>query len=379
MPLPEPVIDEAVRRYRRESDCYAKLARFVAEKCESDIVRASAIRASVTHRAKSADKVREKLVRKYKDKANLNTVEDALNAVTDLAGVRVSTYQEQDRDKVVEAIKRLFTLPVQDGGQNPNRKDNDEKGKFYRATHCQVVLLADDLEEPYENLEGLSCEIQVCSMLAHVWNEIEHDLAYKPTTGNLSPREKESLDVLGNLTLSGDVVIKQLFDANAERLAKRAGEGVVFQDRHDFIARIRDHFPASTDFGSYAGQLFDDLMALGLNSPAAIKQSLLSESYQELSATLLAALQQYLVNHHDDVVELQASSSDPLLMLLLNDRLDQVLARHPMGRGRGRPPRIASVAARFRDMREQHNAANQPPPPAGDGGGPQPGQEQIAQ
>jgi ppGpp synthetase/RelA/SpoT-type nucleotidyltranferase len=69
----------------------------------------------------------------------------------------------------------------------------DQDGRFYRATHCQVALKAEDLVEPFDNLEGITCEIQVCSLLAHVWNELEHDLVYKPTTGTFSGRESDSL------------------------------------------------------------------------------------------------------------------------------------------------------------------------------------------
>ena len=30
----------------------------------------------------------------------------------------------------------------------------------------------------YANVSDVPCEVQVCSMMSHVWNEIEHDLGY---------------------------------------------------------------------------------------------------------------------------------------------------------------------------------------------------------
>ena len=53
MPLDEPTIEQAFQRYRREFDCYDKLAKFVASKCEREIIRANTLRASVTSRAKA--------------------------------------------------------------------------------------------------------------------------------------------------------------------------------------------------------------------------------------------------------------------------------------------------------------------------------------
>ena len=35
-------------------------------------------------------------------------------------------------------------------------------------------------------------------MMAHVWNEIEHDLGYKPVTGSLSDQERNFLVMLGH-------------------------------------------------------------------------------------------------------------------------------------------------------------------------------------
>ncbi|GAH41709.1 unnamed protein product, partial [marine sediment metagenome] len=226
----------------------------------------------------------------------------------------------------------------------------------------------EDLDEPNENLEGLTCEIQVCSMLAHVWNEIEHDLQYKPTTGELSGREVESLQILGNLTLSGDVVVKQLFDSNAERLAQHADAAARFQDVYDFVARVRGQFPEATDFGTNAGQLYEDLVALGIQSPADIERELLQGDYHAHAGDLLDRLPRRMQAQGDTTVELEPTSSDPLLMLLLDKRLDRVLGQHPMGRGRGRPPRIASVAARFRDMQDRPTVEEGDPEGPADGG-----------
>jgi ppGpp synthetase/RelA/SpoT-type nucleotidyltranferase len=355
MPLSDETIISAVKRYSREFDCYEKLSKFVANKCEREIVRANTLRAGVTSRAKAPIKLQGKLQRKYRLESGLNTVDQALDRVSDLAGVRISTYLEADRDRVVQEIMKLFDGP-NGSGVEVQKKDNP--GKFYRATHCQVVLKKDDIDEPNSNLEGLSCEIQVCSLLAHVWNELEHDLVYKPTTGTLSDRENESLIILGNLTLSGDVVIKQLFDANAERVKYAQKDQEVIQDVFVFVTRMRDEFPDCKEFGRNAGQLFEDLVELKYDTLAKIRDKLLTNGYIEKSTKLLAEFKLYLSQHDDDTVQVELDSSDALLVLLLDVGPKMVLDLHQTGRGMGRPPRIYSFAHRFKQMKDQLQSGN---------------------
>jgi len=95
-------INQAVQRYRREYDCYDKLCKFVAAKCEREIIRANTLHAAVTARAKAPRKLGEKLHKKYKTRNGAEYGRGCTRpAVTDPGGVRISTYLEVDRDKVV--------------------------------------------------------------------------------------------------------------------------------------------------------------------------------------------------------------------------------------------------------------------------------------
>lgn len=348
MPLDEATIEAAFHRYRREFDCYEKLARFVSDKCDREIIKANTLRASVTFRAKKPQKLRGKLQKKYRVDPGISTADAALQRVTDLAGVRISTYLEGDRARVVEEIAKIFDGPA-GGPVVVDRKDAD--GRYYRATHCQVALKPDDLDDANDNLEGLTCEIQVCSLLAHVWNELEHDLVYKPTTGDLSTRENESLDLLGRTTLSGDLIIKQLFDANADRIKMAKNEASPFQDVYDFVVRTRDNFPACDKFGDNAGQLFENLAELGFDSPTKVRDQFLTGNFKARSAELLERLKDYMGANNDTAVTLDPASSDALLVLFLDTQFEKVLRNNPTGRGKGRRPRIATIAHRFRQMR----------------------------
>lgn len=345
MTLDDAMVGEAVERYRRERDRFQKLVDFVHQEC-AKLIRDDAIPATVQSRTKDPARLGEKLARR---KDEFDGVENVFGpqGIKDLAGVRVVTYVERDRERVVSQIGARFAGP--DDGQVEVITKDDDQGSFYRATHCVVLLTDDDVGAGFENVADTRCEIQICSLLAHVWNEIEHDLDYKPRTGELSSQERASLESLGNLTRAGDNIIETLLAATDARLAITQG---TFKDQWDFVARARRAFPRARDFGTHSRQLYDELMALGYDTPERIHE-LAGDGGIDRAEVLLRDLQAHLDATQDTVVrQLDPESSDPLLMLLLDAHLDEVLARHPAGRGRGRPPRIASVARRVRELAE---------------------------
>lgn len=357
MPLNDNLIKEAGERYMREQDRYAKLAQFVADACRREVIDANVIRATVQWRAKDRKRFEGKLQKwlldpeKAERVARIITVDDVFKeAGGDLAGVRITTYVETDRDKVVDVINKIFDGPG--GPVDVDKKDEaaQRRGSLYRATHCQVELKPEDLVGTYVNLKGLSCEVQVCSLLAHVWNEIEHDLGYKPLTGELSKVEIDLLNVLGRETQAGDIIIASLLAEKEKRLAQKKGP---FVDEYDFVARMRNRFPSATNFGSNAEQLYEELSTLGLDAPQKIEEELLQEGYEAKAIELLEQLIRYMQDKNDTTVWIELDSSDQLLALLLERHLARVLERHPMGWGMGRPPRIASFAKRFQDMKNR--------------------------
>jgi ppGpp synthetase/RelA/SpoT-type nucleotidyltranferase len=353
MPLAIEDIQNAVLRYEREYDRYAKLAEVVYERCLR-IVDESGVRATVQRRTKKPQSLRKKLLRiqrKTPVDARFATVDDVFENMGDLSAVRVSAYLESDRTQVVEELGRAFVFAASTPDHpNPDYKNKQDRAKHYRAVHCQVLLKIEDLQGSNSNLDGTSCEIQVCSMLAHVWNEIEHDLGYKPETGDLSEREVDCLDALGQLVRAGDVVIKTLLDANRERVA--ASE-TPFGNQFDFMARMQRQFPKATDFHVHAAQLFDVLLEFGLDSPSKIRETLLGDGddYQARAEELTERLKAYIDSISDRVVDVEKTTSDQLAMLLLDKKLRELLALYPAGRGMGRPMRLVSLAKRFEAMK----------------------------
>lgn len=353
MPLSEELIEAAVDRYWREYDRYAKLSEFVGDACRR-LLDDNVIRGSVQWRPKNPDRLRAKLKKQMAGNEHANEYGDAdsvFRVLKDLAGVRITTYLESDRDRAVQLLVKRFSGMPPDEAVMPVNKDSPDN--FYRATHCMVKLREEDLVGRYQNLEGLGCEVQVCSLLAHVYNEIEHDLGYKPLTGKLSKQEQDLLKALGNLMRTGDIIIDQTLRAVEERQTQnQAG----FEDEYDFVARLKPLFPRAENFAEHAGQLHEACKGLGLDSPDKIRAALRWQEEQTAleGADLAQRLADFVREKGVGQLQIDPKSSDQLLLLLLQDvdRVEQLRKLYPSGRGIGRAPRFLSIAKRLGEMLE---------------------------
>lgn len=350
MPLNETQISEVVDRYWREHDRYTKLAQAVGDICR-DLVRENAIRASVHWRAKTRESVKKKIDSKYRQE--LNSVDEAFERIGDLAAVRVLTYVEDDRDTVVGLIKDAFDPPEEKDEIEIDRKDAGENEAFYRATHCQVSMPKDHLVGTYENLGGLSCEIQVCSMLAHIWNELEHDLVYKPQGGNPSSDEEELLKILGNQTLAGDGVIIQLLKIASSRQKEENEE---FSDQYDFVNRLRSKLSGLNELYRHSEQALEVLENLNIKSPQSLQEQVLN-SYDDAEARGKELIDKVMADFGNEwsaaYSALNPESSDVLLALIADKYPDRIAELYPTGRARGRPTRIAYVVGWINAVKEE--------------------------
>jgi putative GTP pyrophosphokinase len=115
-------------------------------------------------------KTKSKLEKKYLDPSkNYQQLKD----ITDLAGLRVITYYEDEVDAVAEVLEREFNIDRKDSVDKRNT-DPDRFG--YRAinyvcSHLDKRIL--DVE--YKHFASVKCEIQITSILGHAWSEIEHE------------------------------------------------------------------------------------------------------------------------------------------------------------------------------------------------------------
>lgn len=354
MPISDDIIRKAVDRYDRERDRYIKLAARVADICRVGVVEENAIRAQITSRTKTVKSFAGKLQRFSRDPSKTFTsVDEIFNRIGDFAGVRVATYRPEDEIRVTEAIRKVFIGA--DGGEvdvDPKDKLNPALCQFYRATHCQVYLRDEELVGHYSNLRNASCEIQVCSMMAHVWNEIEHDIGYKPEGGGPGSAEKGLLESLGHLTRSGDATITQLLAANNARLTSQTGD---FIDVHDFVARLQRSFP-DADLSVNAGQAFDVAIKLGLTSVERIEEDLGTDALNaERGAAKIEAFNAYLLGEAPRLA-MNPFSADLLLISMIERHADQLIEDESQKSRMGGPGRTRMLIELYRQYQADHPA-----------------------
>lgn len=211
------VIDDFIKQYNKEFDYYQKLSQIIAGKIEDQLFKRG-IKAIVNHRAKRPDRLKDKLLKRNKEK-NYQVIDDIFQDIVDLAGIRVSLYFPSEREIIDEVINELFHVEKKKIFPNAAHTPKYTK-RFsgYWATHYRVKLRDENQTKRY--LDTLA-EIQVASVLMHAWSEVEHDLVYKPFSGNLSKEELAILDEINGLVLSGEIALERLQSAMAERTKQR--------------------------------------------------------------------------------------------------------------------------------------------------------------
>ncbi|QDW24121.1 RelA/SpoT protein [Pedobacter sp. KBS0701] len=207
------VVEEFIKQYNKEYDYYQKLSQIVSSKIEDQLFKRG-IKAIVTFRAKKPDRLFDKLTKRNQGK-NYESIKDVYEDIVDLAGIRVSLYFPSDRDILDEIITELFNVEKKKKFPEQAHKPVHEK-RFsgYWATHYRIKLKEEGLIKRYSDS---IVEIQVASVLMHAWSEVEHDLVYKPFSGNLSASELAILDEINGLVLSGEIALERLQVAMAER------------------------------------------------------------------------------------------------------------------------------------------------------------------
>jgi len=228
MSLTPQLIEAAVDRYLREIDRYEKLSKFIGEACRI-LLEENNIRGSVQWRAKDPERLRKKL-EKYlisgEHADEFTDLDSVFRVLKDLARARVTTYVDTDRARVIALVQERFSgFAV---GSQVVADVKDEPLGFYRATHCMVRLKDEEAIGQYRNLKLLGCELQVCSYLAHVYHELEHDVRYKPLAGLLTKKQNDLLNALARHMEVGNTIanllsseLEEAEKVRVERVARR--------------------------------------------------------------------------------------------------------------------------------------------------------------
>jgi len=183
-----------IKEYKEQLTLFEKLKTKSHDLLE-DLCKAKSIQTpSISSRVKTEDSLKGKILNKG-EKYN------SLNDITDIVGVRIITFFEDDVEKVEEVIKSEFNVDTDNSEDKFQKLKANEFG--YRSVHfvCSIGPKRNKLAE-YKALSNLKFEIQVRSILQHAWAEIEHDLGYKFETDLPEDIRRDFFRVAGLLELA---------------------------------------------------------------------------------------------------------------------------------------------------------------------------------
>ena len=153
-----------------------------------------------------------------------------LDDITDLCGIRIITYYEDEVDKIAAFIRKNFSIDKENSIDKRQKLAPDQFG--YTSLHLIVNLPI--------NAKGIcrgACEkickveVQIRSILQHAWAEIEHDLEYKNPSGTSRQIRRHLSRRASLLELADEEFrgIRDEVDAAPEKSLPTAAKPAVYQ------------------------------------------------------------------------------------------------------------------------------------------------------
>ena len=163
--------EKIIQEYEQQCPLYSDFTGKI-EKLIRDILEEKCIKVHwISSRLKNSDSIKKKLGRAEDPYSKLSDV-------TDLSGIRVTTYFADDVDAVAKVIEEEFDIDWENSVDKRALLDPDRFG--YISLHYVAKLSTSRLQlTEYRRFFECCAEIQVRSILQHTWAEIEHDLGYK--------------------------------------------------------------------------------------------------------------------------------------------------------------------------------------------------------
>ena len=274
--IPSSVVEDFLAYYEKKSWNYARFAQLVAQFLAWRVDWAfPAAKLPVlhqyTHRAKSLASLRANFDAKRYDKiakdCALIQTEDLKKEITDLAGARLIFYFKDDLDRFfVDGIhgnfERWFGTASKDARQISGSKISDgtrEEKQGYESYHVPVRIQPAKTEffqtlrqSDRVAIEGLSCEVQLRTILQHAWAEAEHDLRYKPVLAwgkTIEGGQQEMLDSSASMIYKGEEELskcKRAFEEQEQDASQSGADNqsdtnnnannfFAYKDRYSFI------------------------------------------------------------------------------------------------------------------------------------------------
>jgi Uncharacterized protein conserved in bacteria len=166
-----PHTDELLAQYRSLLPVYEKMAELIPERLKDFFAEAGIIVAAVEHRVKTESSLAGKLQLKG-DKYQ------SIYDITDLVGIRVITFYNDDVDKVASVLERLFEIDWENSIDKRKVHEIDSFGYLSLHYICRIPESAYTHPE-HPELNQIRFEVQMRTVLQHAWANMNHDTGYK--------------------------------------------------------------------------------------------------------------------------------------------------------------------------------------------------------
>ncbi|KAF2806875.1 uncharacterized protein BDZ99DRAFT_500915 [Mytilinidion resinicola] len=260
------VIDSFVNNWPKEIETYEKLAKQAEAICTQKLEIAQ-IRHGIRSRPKAQKSLKDSIIRRQeRRKAPYEDTDKIKHDLIDLAGVRIAITFPNDVDQVREMIETTFDPFLNPWDWKPplenplNDKLSDLESSIINRTgikreakrvvgeggwplglksiHFRCKLKTDDAQ--YRDYPGLAVEIQVATAFMYAWEDVYHDIVYKPYLGKITPEEERFIEILNGLAHTGELALKQL----RQSLSLRAElEQMPFPTYSNFVNWLQESLP----------------------------------------------------------------------------------------------------------------------------------------
>lgn len=163
---------EILQEFINTRDKYVELEKYALKYLKKVIKETNVFVMDIGHRTKEVASLKGKISKK---KGKYSDLKD----ITDLCGFRIICFFCDGVDKITECLPSYFEIDYENSIDKRKMLDATQFG--YMSVHY-ICSLKKGSEVP-EELTGIRFEIQIRSVLQHVWAEIEHDLGYKSEFG----------------------------------------------------------------------------------------------------------------------------------------------------------------------------------------------------
>ncbi len=311
------VTQDFLNTYIKNYDFYKETGRICAQICETRMEQMG-IRGIVSYRAKKPERLRDKLDKRNMEK-QYASIEDIAEDIKDLAGVRIALYFPGDFHKVQQMVEKHFQVveykkfPEALQNKEPANPIYQKRFAGYWAIHYRAYLLASQVAPEEQKYTKTIIEIQVASALLHAWAEVEHDLVYKPYSGELSYEELQILDELNGLVLSGEIALERLQKAVKNRVSR---EGSRFHNHYELASYLNNRLSANSDTSSEdlmlgrVDLMFKSIRKTALNTPERLRPYVLRVDPQRKDRSVVEQLLDIIRKDNPDVYNTYREKKD---------------------------------------------------------------------